>query len=468
MATKRQKKKAVNTAKKVAKKNPTLAIVFLVILLLIGGAFAALYFTGTLDKWLHPEKAAPTQTTEPSGSIGTGENGGANGNVTPSQGSSSTQPIEVNGDVQIYSIEMRDKYGDSIFIKYGDYDILIDAGDDGDGEFVRDFVDSHISSDKNLDLLIVTHCHSDHMGGLTKMSSKDNEPKALDNVSTISNIIDFGHIRSTNPMYKTYKALRESYIAKGTKYYSAYEAVKHVDGLESIINFNDLSVEIIDTFNYASNTTDLLDVKYNEYSVATLITYKNTKLFCAGDLEDVGEKTLVEHANETSLKNVTKDNTVIYKACHHGTDVGSANDVKKGATSTNGGNRMALMQLLNPDYCFVSSAITQSDHPYPRAVATMLYFTDKLYFNGTNGTLCFSLDGTNISVTGAGATTNYKLDGFEIDYEAEKNLIYTETVWYKNHIFAGAKSWYKGDIANPTDKDLTEWYLGELRKAYGA
>ena len=440
MATKRQKKKAYNTTKKIAKKYPILIIVILVILIALGVTAFILYNNGYFDKWFN--KNTNNENKE--------------------------VPIEVNGDVQIYSIEMRDEYGDALFIKYGDYDILIDSGNYGDAEFVRNFVDNNISSDKNLDLLIVTHCHGDHLGGIT-----NNGIKALDNVKSISNIVDFGHSRSNSPMYKSYKEIREKYISGGAKYYSAYESVKHIDGLENKIVFADLSIEILDTFNYANKDDDLIStstnqIPYNEYSIATLITYKNTKLFCAGDLEDVGEKSLIEHSDETSLKNVKKEDTVIYKACHHGTDVGSANDAKKGATSTNGGNRMALLQLLNPDYCFVSSAITQSDHPYPRAVATMLYFTDKLYFNGTNGTLCFNLDGTNIGVTGAGATTNYKLDGFEIDYQAEKNLIYTETVWYKNHIFTGSKSWYKGDIANPTDKDLTEWYLGELRKVYGA
>lgn len=440
MATKRQKKQAVKQIKKASKSHPLLILFLLLIIAGLVVAGILLYRNGYFDKWFKKDNEPQTQTE---GFVG-------------------------DGDVQIYSIEMRDKYGDSLFIKYGDYEILIDAGDDGDGEFVRNFVDTHISSDKNLDLLIVTHCHSDHMGGLTKMSNSDKGAKALDNVSTISNIIDFGHTRSTNTMYNTYNTLRKSYIDKGTKYYPAYESVKHLDGLDNVITFGDLSVEILDTFNYASKSTDLIDSKvmYNEYSIATLITYKDTKLFCAGDLEDVGEKTLIEHASETSLANIKKEDTVIYKACHHGTDVGTANNKTTGYKSTNGGNRMALLQLVQPDYCFVSAAISESDHPFPRAIATMLYFTDKLYFNGTNGTLCFSLNGTNVNVTGAGATTNYKLEGFEINYDEEKNLVYTETTWYKNHIFAGEKKWYTGTIANTTDKELTEWYLEKLRADY--
>lgn len=461
MATKNQKKRAVKKVAKQANKNPKIFLVLVLIVLIIGGTFAILYFTGTLDNIINKingvKDAESTETTPQS-----------TAQPTSSQSTGTGQVFTGDGDVQIYSIEMRDKYGDSLFIKYGDYDVLIDAGDAGDGEFVRDFVDSHISSDKNLDLLIVTHCHSDHMGGLVKVKNTDNGIKALDNVSTISNIIDFGHIRSTNLMYNSYVSLRDSYIAKGTNYYPAYESAKHLDSLSSVLNFGELSIEIIDTFNYATKTTDLpSDTDFNDYSVATLITYKTTKLFCAGDLEDVGEKSLIQNSQSTSLKDIKDSDTVMYKACHHGTDVGTANNMNTGATSNNGGNRMALLKIIKPDICFVSSAITQSDHPFPRAIATMLYFTDRLYFNGTNGTLCFNLDGMNVNVTGAGATTNYTLDGFTIDYEAEKNLVYTETTWYKNHIFNGAKSWYTGDIQNPTDKDLTEWYLAKLKTDYG-
>lgn len=443
MATKRQKKKAYNTAKKVAKNNPTLFTLFiiiiliiLIILLAICGVFAYLYFSGKLNINKKDDNK---------------------NNVVP---------LSVNGEVQIYSIEMRDEYGDAIFIKYKDYDVLIDSGNYGDATFVKNFVDSYISSDKNLDLLIVTHCHGDHLGGITNSGIK-----VLDNVDTISNIIDFGHTRSNSPMYNTYNAIRQSYIDKGANYYPAYESVKHIDGLDNKIVFEDLSIEILDTFSYASKDTDLIDTDdfknpFNEYSIATMLTYKNTKLFCAGDLEDEGEKNLILHASETAIKDVKKEDTVIYKACHHGTDVGSANNKTSGANSKNGGNRMALLKLLDPDYCFVSSAICESDHPYPRAVATMLYFTENVYFNGTMGTICFDLDGTNVGVMGFGATTNYKLDGYEINYDAEKNLKYIETTWYKNHKFNGSKSWYNGGIENPTDKELTEWYLNKLKEDY--
>ena len=105
MATKRQKKKAYNTAKKVAKNNPTLFIVIaiLVVIALVG---VGVYIYLNKDKLFNKE----------------------NKNV----------PLTVNGEVQIYSIEMHDEYGDSLFIKYKDYDILIDSGNYGYAEKMWD------------------------------------------------------------------------------------------------------------------------------------------------------------------------------------------------------------------------------------------------------------------------------------------------------------------------------------------
>jgi len=54
--------------------------------------------------------------------------------------------------------------GDSILLEYGDNDMLIDAGDDGKGDDVADYVKSEgITS---LDYVIATHPHEDHIGGM--------------------------------------------------------------------------------------------------------------------------------------------------------------------------------------------------------------------------------------------------------------------------------------------------------------
>ena len=99
----------------------------------------------------------------------------------PSEPEPTPEP-DVEKPLEIYILEMCGIYGDSIYLKQGDVDVLIDAGWDTDGEYVRDFVDAYCE-DGTLDLLVATHPHGDHVGGMSL---------ALSNVENVANIIDYG------------------------------------------------------------------------------------------------------------------------------------------------------------------------------------------------------------------------------------------------------------------------------------
>ncbi|MDE5715735.1 MAG: MBL fold metallo-hydrolase, partial [Anaeroplasmataceae bacterium] len=351
-----------------------------------------------------------------------------------------------NQDLMIYSIEMHQQYGDSTFIKYGDFDILIDAGDKKDGPYVNEFLKKHISSDNHLDMMIVTHCHSDHMGGLAYASGESSSTvKALDGIATIGTIVDYGHDRSTNALHNSWVSIRNSYIAKGAEYYPVYDCAKNTNGAKSHYQIdNKLSLDFIDTMTYAlpsdNKTTEL-----NIYSIAALLTYDNFKFFFAGDLEDLGEYNLYNNISNTPLKDITEENIVLYKAAHHGTDPGGNNGGK------NGGNQLPFLRALKPDYFFASAAMcsgnypnnNQGDkfiggqpHPYIKCLANFLRFNDNVYFNGTNGTLEFITDGQELKkIHGFGATTNYllELNGSPIDYASQADLKLVDTLWYEKN-----------------------------------
>ncbi|MDE6241163.1 MAG: MBG domain-containing protein [Anaeroplasmataceae bacterium] len=353
-------------------------------------------------------------------------------------------------ELKIYSIEMHQQYGDSTLITYGDYDILIDAGDQKDGPYVNQFLKEHISSDNHLDMIIVTHCHSDHMGGLAKISSSDRMTKALDGIDTIGTIIDYGHDRNTNALHNNWVSLRQTYINKGAEYYPVYDAAKNLNGAKSHHQIDSkLSIDFLDTDTYAmplENKNDSLNI----YSIATLLTFENFKFFFAGDLEDKGESNLLKNATNTPIKDIKDDNVVLYKAAHHGTDPGNNNG------GTNGGNQLPFLKVLKPDYFFVSAAMCSGDYPYPsgtssdnkikfiggqphpyiKCLVNFLKFNDNVYYNGTNGTLEFITDGEIIkSIHGYGATTNYLLEANSspIDYASQADLKLIDTLWYKKN-----------------------------------
>jgi competence protein ComEC len=57
--------------------------------------------------------------------------------------------------------------GDSIFIDDGAYEVLIDAGTADKGALVSSYIKPYVDGD--LDLVIATHAHADHVGGLTQV-----------------------------------------------------------------------------------------------------------------------------------------------------------------------------------------------------------------------------------------------------------------------------------------------------------
>ncbi len=328
--------------------------------------------------------------------------------------------------LMIYSIEMHQQYGDSTYIKYGDFDMLIDAGDSTDGAYVKDFVLNNLSDDGILDVLSVTHCHSDHMGGLLK---------ALEAVPKIGLIIDYGHDRTGNTLHTNWVEKRNTYINAGATYYSSYNASKNLNKASSrIVVDEDLYIDILDTNVYKDSVFNATSSSpINDYSTAMLLTFNDFRFFFAGDLEDSGENGLIANAKNTELKNIVADDTVLYKAAHHGTN-------PSGNTATSsGGNKLPLLNIIKPDYVYISSAMAVQSggergsqlHPHALALANFLRFTEEIYFNGTMGTITMETDGSVMnSITGAGQTSNYTVNGVTPSI-IEKNYKLIDTTWYK-------------------------------------
>ncbi len=459
MATKRQKKKAVNTAKKVAKKNPTIPIVFLVILLLIGGAFAALYFTGTFDKWLHPEKAAPTQTTEPSGSIGTGENGGANGNVTPSQGSASSVDTSAHShaedgiaeniiydNFQIHFMELGNEYaGDSTYIKAGDVDILIDAGSRGSSSRVINEYIKQYCTDGKLEYVIATHNHQDHIAGFAGVSDTKAKNFKGEKVSKtgvlyyyeVGTLIDFTYAGVTEnnktvtydnktqvsssfgsgTEYGKYLAAREYLISNGTKYYTAKDLWDN--NTTSFTLADGITMDILYNYYYFNQSSDI-----NNYSVCTLFNYNEHHFLLTGDLELDGEKKLSDYYDGTS-KEKTLPHCDLFKAGHHGSK-----------TSSN----ECLLEKISPNICCVCCCAGTSEysanleHQFPTQafinriakytsrvyVTSMIeYVEEKWKVSSMNGNIVVTSNGTSVGV------------------KASNNLIrLKDTDWFNEKIYA--------------------------------
>ncbi len=330
------------------------------------------------------------------------------------------ETLEKREALQVISIEMQNRYGDSTLIKYGNYEILVDAGTSSDKATVQNIL-AEYCEDGVLEMFIATHAHDDHIGSITSSSFFSDAE-----INTVEMIIDFGYKYTTN-VYTQYASARDALIADGTTYYPITELFANEDIPEKFyLDDESVFIEFFDTGNYATPSTTPKSDAINGTSIAMCINYCDTQIFMAGDLTSSEETDLVSKIRSTYSNYFPKENTVIYKASHH---------ASKESNST------AILDLLNPDTIWISSAIISKNrtssgiiaeqHPYGEATDRMKLYTESIYWNGINGTTVFNVDEDDLTICGNGRTISYYEDGLLVDAEAEKNLTFLESAWYK-------------------------------------
>lgn len=329
--------------------------------------------------------------------------------------------VETGENLNAYILEMVYEFGDSIYIKSGDFDMLIDAGQYPDGENVKKMLDEHCTDD-TLDVLIATHGHADHTGGFSN--------GALDTIEKVNLIIDYGY-KDDNSY--AYERLRDDYISNGAFYASAYDCVNMLGDASKIYKFSDdLSLEVLNTNQYLKTGSYMPnDGNENDYSVVCKLTFKNNTYLFTGDLS--GDK-FTSALKEENLSNIT-----VYKAAHHG------------ATTYNSNNQ-TFLNYLNPQICVSSAAIINQDkptdhsaygeivyqHPRPLFVRWILNTptiknTKAYYFNGTMGTIKIVDNGVDLPiVNGLGATRGYN-DASGNKITNEENKKFYDTYMYQNY-----------------------------------
>ena len=329
--------------------------------------------------------------------------------------------------IEVYFIEMQHIYADSIFIKKGNVEILIDSGYEYDGTYVDKVLTEHCA-DGRLDLLMASHSDGDHIDGLAK---------ALQNIDNVSLMIDYGGVGSGN-----IKEARNKYTQLGMTYHSAYDCVNRQNGASDLYYLTeDFYFEILNTGNYIKNTDSSAG---NGKSVAVIFYYKDFSFFTAGDLTASSEEDL--------LKNEDLPEVTLYKAAHHG---------------SHGSNTQELLDTLNPKAVAISAARANqysanpgkpsqnntynlngaSGHPAAEAIERIYKAPNisrnlNVYWNAVNGTMKFTSYGTNdftftgsatmkgyydLSVTGGKAVWNSEIGDFENKVTGEENFRLHET-----------------------------------------
>jgi competence protein ComEC len=248
----------------------------------------------------------------------------------------------------IHFIDVGD--GDSILIKSGDFDILIDGGLKKEGPKLIKYLKKQNINE--IDIMIATHPHKDHIGGLLYVLKE----------YQVNTIIDSGYGIDT--------ALYKQYI-KNAK-----------NEPDSIFLYDDNMRFDIDENTYFEiiETGDSWGDEVNNYSVVSRLVYKDFSFLFAGDIEFEAEKVL----HQMFLEDENFTGYDVLKVAHHGSVKSSSH---------------GFISTIKPDYSIIMTGKTNEyGYPHKETVDLLKDLGSKVYRTDIDGNIVFKIDGDKLTV----------------------------------------------------------------------
>ena len=256
----------------------------------------------------------------------------------------------VNGNLEIYYFDVGE--ADSILIKENDYTMLIDAGNNEDGENLVNYLKDDIGI-SNINIVVGTHPHEDHIGGLDNIiNSFDIEKIYLPNVITTS---------------KTFKDVLNAIEDRHYKI-----TIPKVD--ESII-LGDLRFKVLNTGTDEKNL--------NDSSIVLRLDYGSTSYLFTADISSQIEKELLNSDIDVD----------VLKISHHGSGYSSSID---------------FLKSVSPKYAIISVGKDNTyNHPSSKVIKRLNDMNVEVYRTDDSGTIKIVSDGNSIKTD----SFNTEIDG---------------------------------------------------------
>ncbi len=362
----RAAKRAARTAEKTAKKHPVLTalVVVLVLVLLLAAAYWYLFL-------YEPEET-----------------------VGPSRPQEGTLADIVSSDLSVHFLDVGNKYaGDSVLVKSGNTELLIDAGSrQGSAATLTQYI-SQYCTDGVLEYVVATHADQDHIAAFVGTKQAPGIFESYD----CKTIIDFPRTNKNSQILQNYRAKRDEEVEGGAAHYTALECWKEENGAKRTYALSEtVSMSVLYNYYYEHDSSD-----ENNYSVCLLITQGEDHYLFTGDLEEKGEEYLVQYNDLPKCK--------LFKAGHHGSPT-SSNDV--------------LLSVIQPEYvcvcCCAGSTeyTTNKDNTFPSQA-----FIDRI-----------SKYTENVYVTNVIDGESYKnMNGNVVFYTVRQAVGYTLNLWCSNN-----------------------------------
>jgi competence protein ComEC len=238
------------------------------------------------------------------------------------------------------------RQGDSALIMSPEAAILIDCGDYSQREELAETLARF--DVVAFDLVIATHPHADHMGGMSEII-KNYEVRRILMPDVTSNTVAF-------------EKMLEEIEAKGL------EIETPVPG--SDLTVNDITLEIV-----APNSNDYRDI--NNYSIVCRLKWGDTSFLFTGDAEELSESEILAAGFDIDAD--------VLKVGHHGSSSSSSTD---------------FLKAVSPSIAVISCGAGNSyGHPHRETLSGLAAENVTVYRTDTRGTIVMISNGNDIDVS---------------------------------------------------------------------
>lgn len=275
----------------------------------------------------------------------------AEGYIENSEALVNTNEINVD-DLKIYFIDVGQ--ADCILLEQNGKFMLIDAGNNDDGELVVNYLKE--KGVQKLDYVIGTHAHEDHIGGMDNVINNFNQDKIL-----------FPKTTSTT---KTFEDFVLAVKNKNKKLYAPQGGEK--------FTFANSTFEVL-----APNSANYEDA--NNYSIVIKLTYKENSFLFTGDAEKISEDEILNKGYDLKCN--------LIKIGHHGSSSSTSDK---------------FLKAVSPDYAVICVGKDNSyNHPKKSVMDRLKKNEIKVYRTDEQGSITVISDGKNITFDKSPASYNY-------------------------------------------------------------
>lgn len=243
-------------------------------------------------------------------------------------------------EIQVHFLDVGQ--ADAILIDDGNYEVLIDGGTKQQEQKVVSYLSEYV--DSSLDVMIATHTHEDHIGGLPAVFS----------AYTVGTVVDNGLSADT----KIYEAYKSGRTAEQSRYLTSSQ--------EQVFSLP--SGGEIRTIPMSGSYNDP-----NDASVIVMLDYGETQALFMGDASKEVEK--------NNLKKFT--DVDVLKAGHHGSRTAGSTD---------------FLNQTKSEYVIISAGLdNRYGHPHAEALSAYFHCGAVVYGTYRSGDIVMTTDGRNVS-----------------------------------------------------------------------